>query len=84
VATISLIDTFSAPDCVDNFLTRRTFDESLGPTDDSHFDSVADSILQVLILFPNEILCHRIGTGINRPAGDRDHNQVKEVIAILA
>lgn len=72
------------PNSVDDFLTRCAFDESFGITNNCHFNSIANSIIQVFVLFPSIINRHRIGTRINWPAGDRDHNQVKEIVPILA
>lgn len=72
------------PDCVDDLLTRRAFDESLGLTNDRHFNGVANSIVQVFILLPSKIQYDWISARVNWPASNRGRSQVKEVITILA
>jgi hypothetical protein len=72
------------PDSIDDLLTRCAFDEPLGLANYCHFNSIANSIVQIVVLLAGNVHCHRIGTRINRPTGNCNHSQVKEVIPILA
>lgn len=59
------------PDSVDDLLTRRALDESLGLTNDCHFNGVPNSIVQVFVLLPSNIQYDWISAGVNWPASNR-------------